>query len=252
MRQLLAVKTLPPYGHEKHTSIVVHADAILYEPHQFGSYTSRYTMPGALYAISMIGPEQAVRAVAAGCALDTHQRIRLNVIGPVGHSVVVRWADRWRCRAVRLTGSTMHLVALPEVTVAGVVEDSQHHIIIAEGDNPTINDLQRAIYERLTLMYETPLIPLDQPGQSPNERRMAEAWCSILTEKIMASRSFVRLKGHREQTNTSWSMAGRLNLGQGTLDAMVSNLVRSGGLPFPAASRSAARSPAQEEPSLSG
>lgn len=250
MNKLLTVTTMEPVGLSiPHAMVRVYADAILYaDCESTGGYTARYNQPDPIYAMSIIGPEQAIRAIGAGCCnKETYRRMRLSVVGDGGRSVVGRWQGPWFTRAVMLTRGAMHMVAMPEVAGSKLASTSDHVIIAT---TQTKDELRRELYRRLCLCYSTPLIHLDHGDDE--ERKVAETWMRRLTDTIMQDGTkWARLKTHPDQTDRAWSMAGRLSLTQETLDDMVSRLVRNGSLPFPRRSGPRASNSARAATSLS-
>ena len=227
-RRLLAVST--GSGSQVH----LWGDAVLYEPPvQYGhrySYTPRITQPGRIFAMSIVGPEQAIRAIAAGCALEhLHERTTLRFRGHTGDEISARWGPGWSCRAQQITQGAMHLVAMPKVTVAkDVVGEVDEHLIIPNGD------LGRALYERLLLAYSTPLLPLDMPGQPPHERAASYEWCAVITAAILQDETcWTELQSHPDQPDKTWHGAGLLRMPNEELDGLVGALVRSRHLTIP-------------------
>lgn len=218
------------------SQVQVWADAVLYEPAaQYGyryRYTPRITQPGRIFAMSIIGPEQAIRAVAAGCALEhLHERTSLKFRGHTGDEISARWGPSWSCRAQQITQGAMHMVAMPKVTVAkDVVGETDEHLIIPSGD------LGRAVYDRLLLAYSTPLLPLDMPGQPPHERMAAHEWCAVITAAILQDETYwTELQSHPDQPDKTWRGAGLLRMTNEELDGLVSELVRCRHLTIPEA-----------------
>jgi hypothetical protein len=230
MNTLLHVET----ASENRSRVTCYADSVLYLPGQgsgSGGYTSRYSEPAAVYAMSIIGPEQTLRAIAAGCAFaQKHERTLLEFRGPSGKVVRAKWGWSWSCRATRLAGSTMHMVAMPELTVADDLSGKEvEHVIIPKGKDgqpATREDLEAAIYNRLLLCYSTPLLPLGIPGQPPAEAEAARAWCRLLVEQIITdSAAWKPLRLHPEQHDRTWEHAGVLRIRPEALDKLVSGMV---------------------------
>lgn len=241
MTTLLTVETVT----DGRSKVRAYADAILYLPPQsarHGGYsTARYTLPSRVFAMSLIGPEQSIRAIGAGCSVQPeYQRTEIEFRG-TNKVIKGRWAWRWGCRAVRLAGSMLHMVAMPEVTIAQDVSGKEpQHVIIAEPATPgaatTELDLSRAVYQRLMLCYSTPLIPLDLPGQPEHERAAAQTWCRVLVEQVMADTSlWQQLRSHPDQTDKTWEHAGVLTMSQNHLDDLVGELMRKRMIKIPEA-----------------
>lgn len=222
----------------------VYADEILF------TRVRGYGEVNTLHAMSIIGPEQQVRSIAAYCAMSSTTPTRFRFTGPTD-IVDAQWRGPWRCRAVVLHGA-MHLVALPEVKVAANEgEADQTHIIIAQ--QPTRRSLCEAIYRRLVACYSTPLIPVDQPGQPEAERKAGLIWQNVIVTALLGMKGCSPLHVHTDQPGKSWSMAVRLRLGNQTLDDLVSQLCRNGILPFPSSARvvpSPREAPSSDSPCL--
>lgn len=261
----------------------VYADAILHAPasqkgHQSGYSTSRYSQPSRIYAMSLIGSEQSLRAIAAGCALQddeghTHMRTKLEVRGP-NNVITGVWEGPWRCRAQVLVPGAMHMVAMPEVSVSREVvktrdETTAHVIIPDRGREPVMEsdflrlnpdkderaaimhavqaNLRTAIYERLMLAYTTPLLPLNNPGMSEDDRFTAQHWRDVIVEQVIAEAAWWEfLKPHPDQSNAQcehWLMGGVLTMHENDLDTLVCSLVQRGKIRIPAAPAAPAEPP---------
>lgn len=213
--------------------VLAHCDAVLYHDPE-GYYrtggTPRFRAPRSIYAMSIIGPEQTIRAIAAGCALEeVHQRTELVFEGESGLRVSGRWAPAWGCQAKVLTHGIMHMVAMPTQTHEGA--ERQNQVII-----PPDGDTDRAIYQRLLTSFTTPLIPLGLPGQGIEEIAAAREWCSTITGLIQSKTDYWHpLDGHRDQDDTTWAGAGLLRITEIELDELVSGLVQRKRLTIPAA-----------------
>lgn len=225
----------------------VHADAVLYyEPprhnslSRYGSYSSATEPARDIYAMSLIGPEQAIRAIAAGSSLEfKHQRTKLAFRGK-NATVKGIWEGAWWCRAVRLTEGVVHLVAIPKVTTATDIagEKERNHVIIPPVAG--IDALKRAVYHRLMQCYTTPLMPIDLPGQPESEANAAKVWIDAIWDKVNEKpphgymvAPYRPLSSHPDQPDRQWAHAGLLSLSQEALDSIVSNLVEQRRLPIP-------------------
>lgn len=234
---------------EAKAKVRVHADAVLFCPG--GAYrgrpdvtTSRYITDSEIYAFSIIGPEQAVRAVASECvASNRWSRGTLRFVGPGGAQVTGKWGPGWSCQARTVCPGVMHMVACPPVS-ARLKPKEKHEsnddissLVIAppSGDRPATDaDLGRAVYERLLLLFSTPLMPIGVLGQPPAEAEASLVWSRLLSAEIMREEGlWTPLVGHPEQTDTRWSQAGVLHITETQLDAMVTAMVEHKRLPFP-------------------
>jgi hypothetical protein len=181
--------------------------------------------------MSLIGPEQAIRAVASGSALEhLHERTTLKFRGHTGDEISGRWALDWTPRAQMVTDGAMHLIALPKVTVAReVVGEMKEHVIIPEN-----GDLARALYRRLLLSYSTPLIPLEVPGQPTHEHAASFEWLAVLTATILEDeRYWTPLESHPDQPDKTWRGAGVLRMENNELDGLVKALIETRRLTIP-------------------
>lgn len=211
----------------------VHSDAVLIESVGPDSYTPRYQTATSIRAMSIIGPEQSIRAIAAGCALsNAYSRTELRIAGAT-RVVNGKWAGPWICRAQALARGVMHLVAIPTVsTLKELAEETLTQVCI--GTDAT--DLRRVLYQRLLLCFPTPLIPLGMPGQPASETAAGELWCQRLTGHIMADRSlWTPLVGHPDQKNKAWAHAGVLHATVAALDGAVCAMVQAGQIRVPEA-----------------
>lgn len=195
----------------ENTAVRCHAEAVLYE---YGNDHNK------LHALSLIGPEQAVRAIAAGCcSREEKDRATLELRGP--HTTVrAKFVGKWRPMAKKVGQSYLHLVALPEDSPAVIPEN-----------NTSFASLYKAIYAALLKRYTTPLIPFGITGQSSAEVECARKWCSVICAEIVSNTNhWGTLRGHPDQgfsDTIPWANAGLLKITQENLDALVSKLVRT-------------------------
>jgi hypothetical protein len=190
-------------------------------------------MPRSVYAMSILGPEQAVRAFAAGCSAEhEHSRHRILFRGKDAEYTGV-WQGRWRPSARQVAGTHLHLVSLHSDEEPDEYIKHPTYCVFAEcGDSDAA--IAEALYNRLIASYSTPLLPIGAPGQSDDEREAAETWRRVITSQIMADPAlFVNALPHPEQLYEKWTRAGVLKISQETLDAMVKKLTQNGSLPFP-------------------
>lgn len=229
-------------------SVRVYADAVLiddpmlayHRKRQGNYYTPRYRAPGTLYGMSIVGPEQSVRAIAAGCAQEKDfERPMLKFTGPGGEELRARWGSTWDPRARVLCSGVMHLVALPAFSITRDLQTDNvgTHVIIPKGNDgkpPAVEDVYRAVYRRLLLAYTTPLCPIDLPGQPEAEAEIGEDWAMALGSRLVNDDDFWRpLESHADQPYEGWKGAGLLTLAEVQLDEIVGEFVRSGQLVIP-------------------
>lgn len=238
-KELLTVDTKTELrGHVR-----VWADAVLYNPPAGGggyandSYTQRYQSPCTVYAMSLIGSEQALRAIAAGCCQpEPANRTQMEFRALDGGACVKGiWGGEWNTRAQTLTHGAMHMVAMPLVSVAkNVTGKVTEHVIIPPDPSP--ESLHRAVYERLLFAYSTPLIPLD--GIEADDGML---WCKTLVPFILRDNNYwTKLRGHPNQANDAWDGAGLLRLNDKQLDAIVCEMIKKRKLVIPPAIKRAA------------
>lgn len=233
-------------------SVSAYADAMAYHD----SYASVRRVHDAedrfgaasLYAMSIVGNEQAVRAIASACSLEKESQrpsLRFSVNGM--ESITVQWCGRWSCTAQNLGKSTLHLVAVPPFDSHGIAgkgdkdtgDTEQTHLVM-----PTIGtagkdgDLERQIYRRLLTCFDTPLLPIDIPGQPDVEREAAAQWAIIVAKTIMEDTELWRpLRLHPSQPNRDWENSGLLMISPKRLDGLIGQLVSQGVLDFPGRSQ---------------
>lgn len=214
---LLRVRTVA--RDKKRSDVVVFADAVMY---RLDSRSQEATILG----LSMIGQEQALRAIAAGCADKV--RTPLEITGPSGRVVVGCWGWKWKCEALELLPGAVHMVAIAEDN------PKEHERLIVPPENSD-ESLKAAMYDVLLSRYDTPLIPAGRPGQSPEEAKLGEIWRDRVTT-VVAAKYWRPLLPHPEQPDHSWQNAGVLTLQQATLDQIVSRMVKARQLPIVALS----------------
>lgn len=219
--------------------VQVHADAVLladagnYGGYGTGGYTPRALTPTQIFAMSLIGSEQAIRSIASGCALaEPSNRTTLEFTGN-GRVLSGTWAPAWNHQSQTLASGAMHMVAMPAVTIArDIAGQKSQHVIIPPG--PGLHEQKLAIYRRLLLCYTTPIIPIEIAAQPDDEKAAAMVWVDELCTAIMEDRrDWKPLHGHPDQTDRSWQDAGLLTISQQRLDGLVSELVSKGHLPIP-------------------
>jgi hypothetical protein len=238
--KLLRCETVEGAGESRRrSSIRVYADALLFATERTSYGTPRWRAPGRIYGMSLIGPEQSIRAIAAGCSLEKfYERTELSFVGTSGR-LNGRWSPRWHCEARMLTHGVMHMVALPAVSITKDVASDNgqvEHVIV-----PTHGDVEQAIYERLLIAYTTPLIPVGLPCQSDEEIAASERWRFVITSAIRSNTTWWQdLDSHEDQSDTTWGGAGLLKINEGELDKLVSTLVADRNLQIPEANKEAA------------
>lgn len=198
------------------TKVMCYASAVLYEK---GYYSG-----GNILAMSLIGPEQVMRAVAAACANPrVHER---PVISFRGERRVVqgKWDGKWTAKSQVLSPGAMHMVAMPEWSKSDTMTSSHRHVIIPQA--PTTGSLFDAVYDRLMTAYTTPLVPRMQHG--------GLEWRDVIVREIVRdSRRWRQLLTHPEQTDTAWSKCGVLTLTDLDLDRLTTGLVKNGTITVP-------------------
>lgn len=225
--------TIDTVGGDRRSHVRVHSDAVLIEAIGSDGYTPRYQSTANIRAMSIIGPEQSIRAIAAGCALDNaYARVELRIAGP-NRIINAKWAGPWSCRAQALARGVMHMVAIPTVSsLKELAEETLTQVCIGTDDA----DLRRVLYQRLLLCFPTPLIPLGMPGQPGAETAAAHLWCRHITNHIIGDRAlWTPLVGHPDQTDTAWRWAGVLHASVADIDSAVCAMVQSGQLRIPEA-----------------
>lgn len=215
-------------------SLELYADAIMFRTSPKGG--DIYDLLG----MSIIAPEQAIRAVAAGCALeDPEKRTIITFTSSRGRQVRCRWAWSWRVlQALQLMQGSMHMVAVADrhgiiEQLKGRVEKVVGYQTLVIPPGQTEADLEAAVYDVL-LQYSTPLIPCDRPGQPEWEQRAGLVWRREVVAGVLENPSmWARVMPHPEQPDRRWSMAGVLTITDASLDAVVSRLVRNGHIKIP-------------------
>lgn len=214
---------------EGKASLALYADAIMVRPPPYGDVFD-------LLGMSIIGPEQAIRAVAAGCAInDKDRRVVLRFQSGRGRIIRARWSWAWRVvQAVELVEGAMHMVAIAEESPLSRKERVIGHetLIIPPGDGD--EDLESAIYDVLMEKYSTPIIPCDRPGQADWEQRAGLAWRKGITHAIVSDTDLWRpVLPHPEQPDRRWLRAAVLRLTDAALDTVISKLVKRKAITIP-------------------
>lgn len=211
------------------TGVRVHADAVLFTRPDYGRVME-------VHAMSLLGGEQSIRAIGAGCSAE-HDAQRCTLDFYSGETVLNgRWVGRWNHQSIRLTTGVMHMVAMPAVsaTMDVAAEGTMSgHVVIA----PSAEQLRREIYRRLLLAYSTPLLPIEMPGQSDEERRHAEIWAVRVVDAVMnlGAPTWRPLTLHPDSLDRTWEHAGVLSIGPEKLDKIVADLVKFGSINIPEA-----------------
>jgi hypothetical protein len=212
-----------------------YADAVL-----FRNNPSNVNMHEIL-GMSVIGPEQSIRAIAAGCALkDPKRRVTLRFMDENGKRIVSgRWPWRWNVlQSMQLVEGAMHMVALADAFYESIgpknAQIVQSHRVIVPPEN-TAASLEREIYRTLLAHYTTPLIPVEGDAQPAWEDKAGRAWRKAVVAEILspANDLWTRLLPHPDQTYKGWELAGVLTLTDPKLDKLVSDLLRTRRITIP-------------------
>jgi hypothetical protein len=232
-RHLLKVNT----GRER-SSIQIMADAVLYDPPTTSSYSGGYysvprnTDPASIYAMSLVGPEQAVRGVMSGCIMEKlYERVVIRFTGHTGDTFVGRWRpDTWNARGQLLGNGLMHAVCLPEEPKPRRADGAESvHLVLPNGH------IEDTVYRTLMTAYSTPMIPLDLPGQPPAERDAGRGWRDAIASVVMSQESnyWQPLCSHPDQPDRRWDGAGLLRMTENQLDLLVSDMLKFGSIAIP-------------------
>lgn len=209
-----------------HAHVKVWANAVAFvNP---GHYQDRHQ----IMAMSLIGPEQAIRAIAAGCALE-HDYTRVILSFEANKRVITgRWDWSWpSVKALLLAPGALHLVAIGGSFTAKGSKQAEH--LVVPQDN-TDESLTAAIYDALLANYSTPLIPCDRTGQPAFERLSGKLWRKWIVDAVTRDSScWTPCIPHPEQVDLSWVRSGVLSMSQARLDEIVGGLVRSRRLTIP-------------------
>jgi hypothetical protein len=224
---------------------LAYADAVLYKPQEAYGHPDYHKAVG-IYAFSIIGPEQAIRAIQSASSLKPNERRPITFTGPDGRGKRVFGSYRgdWRARAQTLASGLMHMVAMPTVNLATAVEergeDGQpkqkaalrpEHVVMPSGKRPITED----VYLRLMAAYTTPLLPLHQLGQTEAEQASAAHWCGEIAAAVMDNLNWWQpLWSHPDQRDRTWAGSGLLRITNDELDDLVSRMVRRRVIAIPA------------------
>lgn len=204
----------------------VRGDALLYR-------RGDYHNDSRIYAMSLVGNEQAIRAIASSCCLPAAERCELTFASPgvSGRSITGVWHGGWWCRAHLLTRGVLHLVSISPPSKGKDLEDQAIEHLVMPTPGMTINE---SIYERLLAEYTTPLLPLGKPGQPEWEARIARQWMETITAEIIDDHAaWEPLRTHPAQEDQTWAGSGLLKMSEKSLDRLVSQLVRQRVLEIP-------------------
>ena len=225
---LLTVSTEDHEGNGyRRSNVKLFADAVAYVPERYGGDCFQ------IMAMSIIGPEQAIRAVGAGCALDNlYQRTLISFRGD-DRIIRGRWAWGWKnVEAKLITPGAMHLVVTATSMKEAKGEGPESIFVMPDGEKD--EDLYRAIYGVLEAKFSTPLIPCDLIGQPPEEKAAGEEWRKWICQKIVTDEDcWQPAMSHPAQPNRCWARAGILTMTDEILDGIVAKLVRSGRISIP-------------------
>lgn len=226
---LLKVETIG----DKRAAVRVYSDALM-----FRKAAAAYDDGPAIHELmgmSIIGPEQSIRAIAAGCAL-VQGRTPLAFIGE-RRTLQAMWAWKWNASAVQLAPGAMHLVAIAQTKdIMNTAKEPKkigcEFVVIPP--EPTPEALERHIYDLLLTHFSTPLIPAGRPGQPEWEKIVGRVWRKWVVSTILRDPSqWTELLPHPEQPDKRWFRAGILTMRDEDLDKLVSGLVQRGRLIIP-------------------
>lgn len=189
---------------------------------------AKYGRPRPLHAISMIGNEQIIRAIASGCAMAEERRITIEINGP-NQKVTAKWDGKWNARAQLVSDGIVHAVALPHhnpshLEVTDNTAKTPRLTVISQTTDRA--EFRRLVYRRLAHAFTTPLIPLRSPGQPPEHTTAAETWAEVVCEALFGKQSWRWLEPHPDQKSQGWGLSGILTITQEDLDKLVCGLVR--------------------------
>lgn len=226
---------------KRQTTVNLHAtDVLVTESNARG--LTRYGEYSMIYAMSLIGSEQAIRAIAAASSDErTYNRAELvmtphNAPYPV---ITARWGhSKWDARSVSIGHGYYHTVAIPRLTgVAAIAGEESEQVSSAslvvpeKGDEGLETRTDLAIYRRLLLLYSTPLMPID--SCDPVERALARQWVRPICRAVRASvDNWQPLTTHPVITSSAWEGAGILSISESQLDKIVQTLVRNRQVPM--------------------
>lgn len=218
---------------QDHSRVRVWCDAVLYEgvPRGVSRYASNHQEK--IYAMSLVGQEQAVQAVIAGCAIDQMgQRTKLAFNGPRA-TISGVWAPRLRVHGCVLAPHIVHAVVVPKLDLKNAGDDAVREQVVV----PTPGeDIKAAIYRTIQQTHSTPLIPTEVHGQPAWEAAAGAAWRDrIAAEIIREHETWTPLHLHPDLTDQTWANAGLLSTSNAVIDELVTRLVREGELVIPEA-----------------
>lgn len=221
--------------------VTVRGDALLYRSGR------HYGDGNEIFAMSLVGNEQAIRAIATSCCLPQSERCEMTFTSPgsTGRSVKGTWSGGWWCTAHLLTRGVLHLVAISPPQIGKDLEqkEAQHLIMPSPGMS-----IARSIYDRLLAEYTTPLLPLGKPGQPAWEAQAAEQWMEAISAEIMDDDSaWETLRLHPAQEDQTWAGSGLLKISEKSLDKLITQMVRRRMLTIPEPPRALPASPAMIE-----
>jgi hypothetical protein len=187
-------------------------------------------------ALSIVGPEQSVKAIRHACGLSLDRRPSL-IIGN-RNPISVRWIYRAQAQSAKLAPGVMHCVMtatnIPLVTSykrsdEEAASDAEMASLVFMHDGMSEKE---AVYRALRQTRSTPLMPLDSLVEA--ESACASNWVRTIGSVICRkNQNTWRLATpHPELTDSRWR-AGLLKISTADLDKVVSTLMASGSLTFP-------------------
>lgn len=231
MSHLLELRT-KPYGNDKQAHVRLLGDGIA---------TDTGSDWGHLFAMSVTGPEEAIRAIHAGCAMRDREGKPGCIVDILGAGYALRclkWAGDFDCRVLRLKDGPIHMVAWSNQLKIPTSNGMKIYRVVYPETN-SIAHRDAAIYAALQQHYTTPLIPSGVTGQPPEEAAIGALWRDRICAAVAADQSYwYPLRRHPGADNLGlpnhWAGCGVLKIEQPELDKIVCNMVKCGLIKIPA------------------
>lgn len=232
---------------QNNARVECYSDGVLMEKHEYLGW--------CLMAMSLIGPEEAVRSIAAGCRVTPGEGVERTVLGimnPDGSGfITAKWMGDWQSSARVLSKGALHLAA----HATSVCDDKGKQRkpvqrIIYPGAIDQVS-LYAALYQTCLLHYTTPLIPPGRPGQPKSEAEIGRQWQLAVGRALSMDADLVTMlqphPGAKELGLTDhWPNACVLSAQEEQLDELVRSMVRRGRITIPLPTKEAPCIPTSE------
>lgn len=167
-------------------------------------------------AMSVVGSEQAVRAIRAACCLGDDRRPCLEIGG-----LSLQWTGKSKVSTCLLAPGVTHMIV---VNQRDQDDPDGERVVFTHGQ-----DFAECFYRALLTHRSTPIMPID--SQDPVERELVKTWIRRLVPMIRKNPQYWRAAKTPAGVDGTWA-GGLLRIKSSDLDQIASTLVAGESLPL--------------------